>query len=532
MVWVVTPSSSWAVSRLSSNLKIGTNMKKIFYTIALSAAVAVVASCNLDLVPNSAIAYNPEQIVESESDLNGFENGMFAYYRGSLYGVYSIASEVMCDGFNAMVDFGNNYGSIHRTDASFSATDYDAEDHWEGLYHAIMRYNVVINGLQTNVPADLAEKAAVVRGEGYFFRADAYLRLVRLYGKAYGNGTPASDLGVPLVLEYDQTARPARNTVQEVYDQIKVDLDSAATLLANVKGAVRAQKPTIDAVNALYARYYLDTKNYANAATYAQRVIDSAAGYALSSTAEEMTAEWYNDNGKEPVIQLYATYAERPNRNYDAFTNTARDPEWGDYFRPYFLPSSNLMNLYEDGDLRLAQWFDKGAHYVFYNSDYHTGEFYVFTKYLGNPALRANPTAMPDGYQAVKPILISEMYLIAAEANLGAGNAAAAKAALNTLQTKRGATATDATASAIHNEWFKETVGEGTRMVCLKRWNEGFSSRPGQAGAVAGGALAQGPAYEAKSLPAGDFHYLWPIPSHEFEVNSNLVQNPGYSAAE
>ena len=190
------------------------------------------------------------------------------------------------------------------------------------------------------------------------------------------------------------------------------------------------------------------------------------------------------------------------------------------------------MNLYTQGDLRLEQWFDNEDHYVFYNSDYHKGEFYVFTKYLGNPALRSAPTAVPDGYQAVKPFLISEMYLIAAEASQAGGNDANAKEYLNTLQAARGAQLTDATAANIHDEWFKETVGEGTRMVCLKRWNEGFSSRTGQAGAVAGGALAQGTAYETKALPAGDFHYLWPVPSHEFEVNSNLIQNPGYSSAE
>ena len=475
-------------------------MKKIINTLALGAAVTLLASCDLDLMPNDAIAYNPDQIVESASDLNGFENGMFSYFRGTQYGVYNIASEVMCDGFNAMADFGNNYGSIHRTDNSFSATDYDAEDHWENIYHAIMRYNVVINGLQENVPADLLAKAAVVRGEGYFFRADSYLRLVRLYAKAYAHSTPSSDLGVPLVLEYDQTARPARNTIQEVYDQIGKDLDSAAVLLAGVKGEVRAQKPTIDAVNALYARYYLDIKDYAKAAAAAQAVITSAAGYKLS--------------------------------NFDAWTNTSRDPDHGDYFRPYFIPSSNLMNLYEANDLRLAQWFDKGGHEVFFNSDYHNDVFYVFTKYLGNPALRSAPDAMPDGYQAVKPILISEMYLIAAEANLAGGNAASAKSALNALQSARGASLTEASNTTVHNEWFKETVGQGYRMVCLKRWNEGFSSRPGQAAAVEIGALAQGAAYESKSLPAGDFHYLWPIPSHEFEVNDNLVQNPGYSAAE
>ncbi len=505
-------------------------MKKILNSLALIAAVSVFASCDLNLFPNDAIAYNPEQIVTNETDLNGFENGMLAYFRGTHYGIYSIAPELMCDGFNAMADYGNNYGSIHRTDNSFSATDYDAEDSWENLYYSIMRYNVVINGLQENLPDGLAEKAAVVRGEGYFFRATAYLRLVRLYGKAYGHGTPATDLGVPLVLEYDQTARPARNTVQEVYDQIKKDLDSAAVLLAGVPGAVRAQKPTIDAVNAVYARYYLDIKDYANAASSAQKVIASAAGYALSSTAKDMETEWLYDNGNEPVMQMYASETENGPRNFDAYTGTAR--EGGkDYFRPYFIPSSNLMNLYEAGDLRLSQWFDNSDYQVFYNSAYHSGEFYVFKKYLGNPTLRAEGT-VPNGYQAIKPILISEMYLIAAEANQAAGNDAAAKTALNTLQTARGASATAATAANIHNEWFKETVGEGTRMLCLKRWNEGFTSRIGQAGAVANGALAQGAAFESKSLPAGDFHYQWPIPSHEFEVNANLVQNPGYSGAE
>ena len=89
-------------------------MKKIINTLALGAAVTLLASCDLDLMPNNAIAYNPEQIVETASDLNGFENGMFSYFRGTQYGVYNIASEVMCDGFNAMADFGNNYGSIHR----------------------------------------------------------------------------------------------------------------------------------------------------------------------------------------------------------------------------------------------------------------------------------------------------------------------------------------------------------------------------------------------------------------------------------
>lgn len=86
------------------------------------------------------------------------------------------------------------------------------------------------------------------------------------------------------MLRYDQNERPARATVASVCAQIKTDLDSAAVILENVSGSVRAQKPTIDAVNALYARYYIDVKDAANAALYAHKVIDTGT-YNLASTA-------------------------------------------------------------------------------------------------------------------------------------------------------------------------------------------------------------------------------------------------------
>ncbi len=54
--------------------------------------------------------------------------------------------------------------------------------------------------------------------------------------------SPDFDLAVPLVLVYDQLAKPARATVKETYAQVKSDLDSAAVNLAKVPGSVRAQE--------------------------------------------------------------------------------------------------------------------------------------------------------------------------------------------------------------------------------------------------------------------------------------------------
>ena len=505
-------------------------MKNIVRNLLLVGTAAFMSvSCDLDLFPDSAIAYDEGgQLITNSADLTSFENGLMASYRGVFYGVYNQASELMCDGFNAMAGFGNNYGPIHRTDVSFTPSDYDTRDNWSGNYGAIKNYNVYIKG-SYNVPAELAKDAAVARGEAFFCRASSYLTLTRLFAKPYG-ANASTDLSVPLVLVYDQNARPARNTVQEVYDQIKSDLDSAAIYLAGVPGAVRSQRPTIDAVNALYARYYLDTKQYAQAVTSAKKVIDSKAGYAFAKDSASMALEYVEDKGTEPIIQMYASNSENGSGTNSIYTQMANNKDAGTYYMPYYLPSQKLLDQYEESDLRYQHWFAKGDYPVFSVSDYIEDKLTVFRKYFGNPTLRSDPTATPNARQAVKPLLISEMYLIAAEASLANNNTAAAKEYLNAIQTARGASATEATTANIQNEWFKETVGEGLRMSCLKRWGTGYSGRPGQNAAVELKALMNGAEYAQKSMPATDYHWQWPIPAYEMQINPNLKQNDGYSA--
>lgn len=505
-------------------------MNKAFKILAAGAVLAMAASCDLDLVPAGKITYSPgQQIINSESDLNSFEANILACFRSMDYGVYDIASDVMVDYFNATSDFANNYGSIHRADETLTAGDYDTRDNWSNPYAYIKNFNIFIDGAQ-EVPAELKEKAAVARGEAYAARAFAYLHLVRHFAKPY-SANANTDLGVPVVVHYEQTARPARSTVAEVYAQIKTDLDSAAVLLAGIPGEVRAQKPTVDVVNALYARYYLDIKDYGNAAASAMKVINTGK-YAVSATAEEMEAEWINDNGTEPILQFYADKQEGTGA-HGAYANMGKDPAVGVYLRPYFIPTKKLAEAYEAGDLRLAQWFNKDQYPSFHVGTYYNEpgnfQYYTFVKYFGNPAL-ANDETMPNSTTARKPLLISEMYLIAAEAYLGAGNAAEAKTQLNVLQTRRGATATAATAETIQNEWFRETVGEGLRMSCLKRWGIGYAERTAQDAASALGVISTGPSYAPKSMAASDFHFQWPIPTYDMQTNLNLVQNEGYAA--
>ena len=313
-----------------------------------------------------------------------------------------------------------------------------------------------------------------------------------------------------------------------VYAQIKKDLDEAATLLAGVKGSARAQKPTIDAVNALYARYFLDIADYANAAAYAHKVIDTKT-YALASTAKEMEDEYVNDNGKEPIMQLAMSLTEFNGSSdiqaMNDWTLCQTDANHGQTFRSYFIPTQALVESYDEGDLRFAAWFDDKTSVMMAGSYYNVdkSDFYVFVKFWGNPALTSTP--IRNGRTTPKPFKISEMYLIAAEAELNT-DATAAKKDLNALQAARGAVQTEATTATVQKEWFRETVGEGQRKFCLKRWGLGFSGRPMQPGAA--NVLQQGDVFDGKVFEANSHLFQYPVPAYEMKINKNLVQNPGY----
>ena len=501
-------------------------MKKIYTILTAGAVLLLAASCDLNLTPKGSLVYDPESIITNESDVTGFEAGVIAQFRGIAGGgVMDEPQDIMMDYFNAVSDYGNNYGGVHRSDADLNPGNYDTRDNWRYPYLAMMQFNLVINGART-VPAEYAERCAIMRGEAFVARAYCYLHMIRLFAKPYG-ASASTDLGLPLVLEYDQTARPARSTVAEVYAQIKADLDSAAVLLAGVPGAVGAKKPTIDFVNAMYARYYLDTRNFGQAASYAAQVISSKAGYALASSLDEMKAVFVEDKGKEAILQFHASTQEGGYMSHTFYGGQGNDAEKGLYYRPSFIPTQTFLDAYDANDFRRQLWFTGADDTIYINGSYYKGTITAFRRFYGNPVLQTSD--VPNTQQFIRPIGLSEMYLIAAEGYLGDGKTDLATKYLNDLQTARGAVTTAASNATVQKEWYRETPGLGLRISCLKRWGLGFNGRPGQTTALAEGVLVTTANFVDKSLPAGDYHYQWPVPTHEKQVNPNLVQNEGYT---
>lgn len=492
-------------------------------------------SCDMNLVPTGSIVYDPNvPLLITENDVASFQNGVMSSYRSLHYGGHYYTSELMCDGFNAVRGYGNNYGIIHKADASFTPSNQEVEGVWAAHYTAIKNYNIAISEAD-RVAEELEASAAILKGTALFCRASSYLTLVRHWAKPYSSEN-AQTPAVPLITVYDQFAVPVRATVQEVYDQILEDLDLAEELLAEVPGQVRAQVPTIDAVYALKARYYLDVQDYANALDYADAVISSDAGYRLASTEADMHVEYTSEQGTEPIMQLYSSKAEGLVGN-TYYLHTSND-DYTKYFSPYYMPTKALVEAYDKSDLRFKVWYcltdeamtdasltatQKPAYPLKVEGSYYGG-VYVFQKYRGNVDLYDG--AVENGAHSAKTLLISEMYLIAAEAAAMNGDEATAKSFLNDLQKARQAVNTDGSMESVKKEWFRETVGEGMRLTCIKRWGDGLGERTEQDGAE--NLVMSGPGFVERTLPANSHVFTWPIPTYEIQITPSLVQNPGY----
>lgn len=521
-------------------------MKNIFKSILIGiSTIAMAASCNLELEPTSEIVFDEkEPLLLTQSDIVSFQNGVLASYRSTFSGTYDQSADVMCDYFNATITYGNNYGSVHRADETFTDSDEYVESLWGTHYLAIKDYNIAIEQAEMVEDESLLPYANLLKGISLFCRASSYLTLTRYFGPAYNEDTAEDDLSVPLIISYDYEAEPYRATVEEVYEQILTDLLEAEELLTEAatnldpgfSGFGNCTMPTVDAVKALLARYYLDTKDYSSAAKTAIEVINSTGGYTLANTVSAMHNEYLTAavdgqqqqppfSGTEAILALPAMISE--GRIFKAIYTNVTSDENGTCFTPYFLPSANAISAYDDADLRRRTWFSTGLHPV--KTVGYTDDVIVFVKYIGTIGSPNNPfntSSLENSAVAAKPIRISEMYLIAAEAYACLNNNTRAKSWLNKLQEARSATLTGGSLENVKKEWFRETIGDGQRLICLKRWGDGIPARVAQEEAE--NIVMTGTAYDERVVDADSRIFTWPIPAYELTMTPTLGQNPGY----
>lgn len=272
---------------------------------------------------------------------------------------------------------------------------------WECYYTWIKAANDVISMID---PTTEDPELRDLLGQVYAYRASFYLDLARLYEPKendYLDVTAILGLTVPIVTELT-TETAARNNPrverEEMYDFILSDLDMAASLLDAAESSYT--RPTIHAVNALYARAYLekgaagDEGAYGMAIDYAQKVIDESGRSPLTQTEWEDPVNGFNNGAANNSWIWGVTLSSENIGNIMTYTaHISSEAQWGYAQLSHIGADKSFYDQISNSDFRKHSWLDPKKE-----------EYYAY-KFAGSAAdkqkfLTGNPSA--KAYQSLK----------------------------------------------------------------------------------------------------------------------------------
>ena len=480
-------------------------MKKII-TIALTAA-AILSSCSKDFLVEEPVLSQSDALTLSTFDgLDKSVAGAYAPLASTSWycGDFILSNEMRTMNGKRWSNFTRYNSGRYINDYSINFTPTSTSSVWSLGYYVILAANSVIENLD-NVDADEQDKNNI-KAEALFLRALSHFDIVRTFAKPYATG--ASSLGCPIVLTVDSEAKPARNTVKEVYDQVITDLLEAEKIIDPTYSRSGVTDATacanIYSIEALLSRVYLYSEQWQKAADYATKVINS--GKYTMWTADQIATEEdgevtsvFNDNVPskgEVIFEIYEGLSQAYGGGNENVCGMTSYNGYGDCGA-----SQDLADLYDEGDVR--------GLLVSPDPD---GDCLFTLKYQGKglSSIDVNNTIV---------LRLSEMYLNRAEAIINGASVAGVTALgdLETIAKNRGAAIQPATKNGVWTERAKELAWEGHLWFDLARTGRDMTRTD-----VSG---TQVPT----TLAAGDYRWAMPIPDREFTVNPNLVQNDGYS---
>lgn len=428
--------------------------------------------------------------------------GMFqsdAWYDGE----FTLMSELRCG--NAKNPTSVPGSGRYRTDTQWIYSDRSTSPLWSYAYYTIARANNVINNLDDKVGKDATQQQVNnVKAEALFIRALCYFDLVITYCQPYNyNATEDDKMGVPLVL-VTENGKPARDSKENVYNQIVADLLQAESIMADdyVRAGVtdKAATPTKPAIQALLSRVYLYMNKWQEAADYATKVISNKK-YELAP-ADAYAAMFSAATAPEGGEIIFEVYGSDKNEYWDnsgwahlPYTTTTDDKgSHGDV-----CATKDLYDLYSEGDVRKSMFKQHG-------NDYFP------TKYSGKPK-DSDPK-----FTNVPILRLSEMYLNRAEAIINGASiqGVTAESDLRKIATVRGASQTAAaTKQGVFDERRRELAFEGHITADYARCNKSMTRKDFD---------------DSKNKDVAFPSYMWalPIPHRELTANPNVAPNPGY----
>jgi len=459
-------------------------MKKTYINSILFAFVlmTILSSCKKALEINPVDTIEQKNALLTSKDVEGALVGAYADLGNrNFFGGRPFLMADFLANTNAIEWFGTYEELTQAINKSLLKTNTFVDNVWASGYTAINDANNVIAAIDK---VDAAKKNRV-EGEAKFIRGAAYFELVRLFGKAYNDGTPNVNPGVPIVLTPTSTVSESsyvtRASVTAVYNQAITDLIDAEAKLPATNGFFA----TKSAAAAMLARIYLQMGNYSAAGAAANRVITSG-NYHLTNSfldafpkmPESGKPAKPGENTTEDIFAMQVTTLTGFN-GFNEFYGSSTFGGRGDAV----ISKDWIDETYSADDDRINAFYDDDD---------------LFTAKYGNQ------------YGNVPVIRLAEMYLIRAESNVRLVPAAPIGGVtplqdLATVRSRAGLTTTSATLTDILNERKLEFAFEGFSLHDAKRTQTNIGS-----------------------LPWNSTKLIFPIPQREIDANKNLVQNPDY----
>lgn len=316
-------------------------MKSIYKFLLLSLFILVTVSCSKEFldqpIQDSIVSENfystDDQLLSASAVLYSrpwfYYNDKFRWAMGDSYSGNSVGS------FEDLVQFVNFAMNPNNT--------YMIEG-WESYWVVVTVSNSVLKAIDESLGDEVTEQAKnTAKGEALFMRAVAYFHLVRLWGPLPILDKITIDTSNPL----------QKNTVESIYRFIREDFELAASLLPleqDTRGRVGKT-----AAWSYLAKLHLTLKNYSQARSYSEKVIDSGIHGLETNYQEQFIDPTYENTNNESIFalqwfvncSLWGT--QNTNQAYFAASGiiTKSGDGWGTC-----QPSVDLQRSYEAGDSR------------------------------------------------------------------------------------------------------------------------------------------------------------------------------------
>lgn len=442
-----------------------------------------------------------------------FDNDMFTSaegYEDALYGVYSELSnsddlyggnmiwlaEVLSQNTTALTD--NTYGNLALANWTVNGPTLLRKELWSDAYTAINHLNNIISHAEKGGVNEF-KHSKLYLGEALALRAMIHFDLVRYFGPPVWASDDLKTKAIPYVRNYSFSITDY-SSLDAVFEQVISDLTRAESLLgedetllsavrdnsANAFTEARITHLNLYAVQALIARVYWTRGDLANAAIYAQKVIDSKK-FSFRPLSSFVQAEEGTLDLNETIFGFYSESSQKVGANKYGLTGT----------KTTFSLASDWVTLYEEGagsntDYRYTAWFDSAEEHL---------------KKTVNVGVASDAGYGGSSFVGVNILRIPEMYYILAEFYMTSSPRLAAEF-YNAVITTRGLDPVSEgglTYETLYNERRREFYGEGFTWFEMKKLGKDIKTA---AGAVLSG-----------NVPG---NYTVPIPDEEDEARNNM----------